>query len=170
MSNETSNLGLDDIFKLREKNARATISTNNASDDSGNMVNPGIELECIRTDYNQNASLKDRIDRYNVLKKKLHSKEANQKLSEIRETLKKEYQEVYDYSQMSTADLTVKKLLYFIVGAVIAGISFLFFVGAIKIIGIIIGLAFIGPSGELGEKIKKIATSILDIKNLDKIL
>ena len=170
MSNETSNLGLDDLFKLREENARATISTNNASDDSGSMVNPGIELECIRTDYKQNASLKDRIDGYNALKKKLHSKEANQKLREIRKTLKEEYQEVCDYSQMSTADLIVKKLLYFIVGAVIAGTSFLFFVGAIKIIGIIIGLALIGSSVELGEKIKKIKTSKLDIKNLDKIL
>ena len=47
MSNETSNLGLDDIFKLREENARATVSTNNASDDSGNIVNPGIELVII---------------------------------------------------------------------------------------------------------------------------
>ena len=170
MSNETSNLGLDDIFKLREENARATVSTNNASDDSGNIVNPGIELECIRTDYNQNASLKDRIYRYNALNQKLHSKEANQRLREIRKTLREEYQEVCDYSKMSTADLIVKKLLYFIVGALIAGASFFLFVGIIKIIGIIIGLALIGTSGELGEKIKKIETSKVDINNLDKIL
>jgi len=71
---------------------------------------------------------------------------------------------------MSTADLIVKKLLYFIVGALIAGASFFLFVGIIKIIGIIIGLALIGTSGELGEKIKKIETSKVDINNLDKIL
>ena len=170
MGNENSNLDLDDIFKLRKENARATVSGNSSIDNSANIVNPGIELECIRTSYYPNASLKDRIDSYNLLKRKLQSKEAKGKLLEIREKLEKEYQEVYNYSCMSTAALRVKSFLFFAIGGVIAVLSFLSFVGAIRIIGIIIGLALIGQSVDMGEKIKNIETSKSEINNLDTIL
>ena len=169
MGNETNNLGVEDIFKLRKENAKTTIFNNDENGNSSCTINPGVELECIHNGYSPSSSLKLRIRQYNTLQGKLQSEEAKNKLKEIKTTLLHEYQEVYDNSLKSTTDLRSKSTMHMILGGIIAVISFFILGGIIRIIGVLVGLWLIGRSFEMNEEIQKIELSKDDIKELDSI-
>lgn len=169
MGNETNNLGVEDIFKLRKENAKTNIFNNDENGNSSCTINPGVELECIHNGYSPSSSLKLRIRQYNTLQGKLQSEEAKNKLTEIKTTLLHEYQEVYDYSLKSTTDLKSKSTMNMILGGAIALISFFIFGGILKIVGVLVGLWLMAKSFEIKEEIQKIEISKDDIKELDSI-